>query len=487
MKKEKELKVDDVSEEIVENNLNGSKFKETDNSFIGKVKRFFKFEERNTNFKKETIAGVITFLTMCYILMVNPAMLSDTGMPFGGVFLATALISAISCIAFGLFSNLPFALAPGMGTNAFFVYTVVASLGYTWQEALAAGILAGILFLIISVTPLRKSIIKAIPVNLRFAISAGIGFFIAFIGFKNAGIIESDPATFVKLSFLNTPAVWLALFGLILSFVLKAINFKYTVITSLLVTGLLGVILGTIFKDSGLPQITAKQFVETYKGLGDIKITASGFVEGFKSKSLWRWDLILVIISFTFVDMFDTLGTFMACGDKAGLIDENGNIENADKAMLVDAGATVVGNMLGTPVVTTYVESTSGIDAGAKTGFSSVVVGLLFFLSIAISPVFQIFGHEAVTSLALILVGISMATQLKKIEWEKIEVAIYSFITIIIMTLTFSIANGIAFGFIFYTIVMLAQRRFKDVHPIMYGLSGFFVIYYILRAVFKLG
>ncbi|MGI6787473.1 MAG: NCS2 family permease [Acholeplasmataceae bacterium] len=470
--------------------------------FLEKMDKFFKITERGSNWRREIIGGLVTFLAMCYILAVNPGMLSGApvNMPYGGVFLATALIAGFATIAMGVFAKMPMGLAPGMGTNAFFAYSVVGAMGYSWQEALAAGVLGGVLFLILSITKIRTKILEAVPKNLRLAIGAGIGFFIAYIGLRNMGIITFDVgAKLTGLTDFNNPMVWLAVLGLVIAMVLHARGYRYTLIVSILVTAVVGVIVGEIFINNeymigadffngvvgatpNFPLISTAKF--NYTELGDIKITASGFVEGFASKNLWTPQIIMVIITFAFVDMFDTMGTFLATAGPAGLIREDGTIEGAEKGMIVDATATVIGNMLGTPVTTTYVESSAGIAAGARSGFASVVTGSLFLLSILLFPIFQIFSHPAVTGMALVLVGVLMATQLKNIEWDKPEVAIFAFMTIIIMVLSYSIANGIAFGFIFYVITMMAQKRFKEVHPVAYGLAGFFVIYYMLQAIF---
>lgn len=456
------------------------------NNFLNKVAKFFNFKEKDTNFRNEIVGGVVTFLAMSYILAVNPGFMEAAGMDWGGAFLATALIAGLASVVMGLWAKLPLALAPGMGTNVFFAFVVVgpSGMGYTWQEGLAAGLIAGVLFLIISLTGIRKLIMEAVPANLRLAIGAGIGFFIAFIGLQNAGIIVGDAGTLVTLTSFKEAYVVLSLFGIILAFVLHALDFRFSIIISILATTLVAFVLGTIFPKLGLPTFRGIDGF-SYKGLAGIKTTSRGFIDGFASKNLWKPELILVVISFTFVDMFDTMGTFMACAGPAGLIKEDGSIEGADRGLIVDSGATIIGNMLGTPVITTYVESSAGIAAGARSGFATVVTGSLFFLSILLFPVIELlFGNTYLTSMALVLVGVLMAQQLKNIEWDKTEVALFSFITIATTVLTYSIANGIAFGFVFYTILMMAQRRFKEVHPIMYAMSAVFVLYYISQAVF---
>lgn len=488
-------------EQVIQEDVAEKQQPEKENKSISKIDKFFKITERGSNWKREIMGGVVTFLAMCYILIVNPNILSqapglDGGtMPAGGIFLATALIAGISTIVMGLFAKLPFGLAPGMGTNAFFTFTVCMGMGYKWEEALAAGLIAGVLFLIISLTKIRTIIMEAIPANLRLAIGAGIGLFIAFIGLQGIHVVVDNSATLVGLTTFNGAHAAIAiigLFGIFLAFILHSLKFKYTIIVTMLVTAVIGIITyysmgganAKVLADgpinSGLPSFG--EF--NYSGLSGFKQTASGFVRGFGSKGLWRWDLILVIITFTFVDMFDTMGTFLATAGPAGLIKEDGSMENMDRALLVDSGGTVVGNMLGTPVVTTYVESSTGISAGARTGLASVVTGLLFLVSIALFPIFQIFSSSAVTAPALVLVGVLMMTQLKNIEWNKPEIAITTFITVIMMVLTYSIANGIAFGIVAYVLTHLVTKKRKDVHWMMYVLAVIFVVYYILQAVF---
>lgn len=458
-----------------------TKKKENGSTFLEKVDHFFKISERGSSFRNEIIGGLVTFLAMAYILAVNPQILSDSGMPVGGVFLATAIIAGIATIAMGLYAKIPFGLAPGMGTNAFFAYTIVGpnGLGYTWQEALAAGIVAGVLFLLLSITPARKMIIEAIPANLRLAIGAGIGFFIAFIGLQEAGIIVRNEGTLVGLTNFKDPIALLALFGIVLALILHTMDFKFAIITTIFTTAIIGVILGLIWKDVGFPSFG--EF--SYQDLGEIKTTSKGFIEGFKTV-FTKADLVLVVISLAFLDMFDTMGTFLATAGPAGLIHEDGSIDGLEKGLMVDSGATIIGNMLGTPVVTTYVESSTGIQAGARTGLASIVTGVLFLLSILLFPVLVVFSDSAITASALVLVGVLMAMQLKNIEWDKADVAITAFMTIAIMVLSYSISNGIAFGIIFYVITNLAKKRYKEIHPVMYTLAAVFASYYLIMALF---
>lgn len=469
------------------------------------IRRFFKFEERNTGFKKETIGGLTTFLAMAYILPVNAFMLSEAGMPYGGVFLATALSAIIGTLIMGIWAKYPVALAPGMGVNAFFTYTVCLSYNVPWQEALFAVFISGILFLIISVTGLRRKILNAIPRNLKFIVGASIGFFIAFVGLKNAGIITSDPGTLVGLGNFGHPTVILGLFGLTLALVLFAIGGKirsFSIIIAIAATAIVGLILGLLGVDYMPAYDTSESFFGHLKDLGDIKETFLAFMgknaDGtYHLLSLLTNPLALVIIfTFLFVDFFDTAGTLMAVGTEANLVDENGELIDGDKALLADSVATCAGSVLGTSTVTSYVESISGIESGARSGFSSVVIAFLFALSILLYPILSIVNGinigggvvlSPVTSMALIMIGVMMMSQLKFIDWNDTAVQVAAFFTIIFMILTFKISDGIAFGFLSYVIVKVASKKYKEVHPIMYGLSVVFIIYFVLHGLNEAG
>ncbi|MFA6801257.1 MAG: NCS2 family permease [Acholeplasmataceae bacterium] len=453
-----------------------------------KVKKFFKIEERGTSVRQEIIGGVITFLAMVYILGVNPAILGDasTGnaFPAGGVFVATALAAALATLIMGLFANYPIALAPGMGINAFIAYTVIAQwgYGYTWQEALAAVFISGVIFLVISLTPIRTWIINAVPYGLKKAIGAGIGLFIAFIGLQNAGIIVPDSATGVTLGDFTDPAVLLALFGIVVVLVLFAIKHrisKFALILSMVITAIVGVTISYAFSVEGLPKFGAFD----YSGLSEFKETFFGFATGLKTvfshDNLW-----FVLFSLVYLDIFDTAGTLIAVSEPAGLLNENGELEDVEKALLSDALGTIAGSVLGTSTVTSFVESSAGIEAGAKTGLSSVVVAILFLLSIALFPVFDIFiNYSALTSMALVLVGILMFTQIKSIDFTDVPTFASAFITMIMMVLTYKIGHGIAFGFIVYVLMMLVQKRGKEVSPVLYVLAVAFVIYFAADAI----
>ena len=471
------------------------------------IKSYFKLEERGRSVSTEILAGLTTFLAMAYILPVNSFMLVKTGIPLGGVFLATALAAGIASILMGLMANLPVALAPGMGLNAFFTFTVVFTYGLSWQSALAAVLISGVLFFIISVTGLRKIVINAIPGGLKFAVGAGIGFFIAFIGLKNAGVVGSNPVTFVALGNLAHPTVLLGVFGILLVFVLYAMGNRFALIISIVATAVLGTILGLVAPDfftstvangTGtaevflMPKWDAFSIGDMWSGAGETIFAAFGGMSGlFQSP-----EALTIIFALLFVDFFDTAGTLMAVGNQAGLVNDEGEIIGSEKALLVDSIGTMTGALLGTSNVTSYIESATGIEQGARTGLSSVVVGVLFILSIFAYPLlsfingvtygFDGFGdpmvYSPVTAMALVLVGALMVGQLKNIDWEDKAIVIPAFLTIIMMMLTFSIATGIAVGFIFYPLVMLVQKRTKEVNPIMYILAVLFVINFIVGA-----
>ena len=460
--------------------------------FASKINSFFKIEERGSTITKEVLGGLTIFLAMVYVLPVNADMLSYAGMNFGAVFAATALAAAFASLLMGIFANYPIGLASGMGVNAFFTWTAVNTLGFSWQEALAAVLVSGVLFLIISLTGLRKKVINAIPRNLKIAVGAGIGFFIAFIGFKNAGIIV-DGATYVTLGDLSQPTVFLSLFGIILVFVLHSLNLKiskFAIIISILVTGLLGVALGAIF-----PSLTALMPSIGGANLGAMSALKDTFGQAFIALPSLLSNPVsyAVIFTFLFIDFFDTTGTLVAVGHDAGLLNKDGELIGGEKALVADAAGTIFGAIVGTSTVTSYVESTTGIKQGARTGLSATVVGLLFLVALLFFPLFSFVGSIYVTvagniipvspatSLALVYVGALMAGQLKEIDWKDNVAVITTFIVIIIMVLAFSIAEGIAFGFIFYVILMLASKRAKEVDPVMFVLAGLFVIYYVLK------
>jgi adenine/guanine/hypoxanthine permease len=455
------------------------------------VKKFFMIDARQTTISAEIIGGVVTFLAMVYILPVNSFMLAATGMPQPAVFVATAIAAGVASILMGVIGKVPIALASGMGINAFFTYTIVFGLGFTWQEALAAVLVSGVLFLGISLTGLRRLVINAIPKGLKLAIGAAIGFFIAFIGLKNAGIIVDDVATLVKLGDLTNPAVLLGVFGITLVLVLFTVGGKlgrFAIIIAMLGTGVLGILLGLLF-----PGLTASMPAFTTSNLGDIALLKEVFGQAFGSLgSLLSNPLAYpVIFTLLFVDFFDTAGTLVSVGNAAGLLDEEGKLVGNDSALLVDSIGTIVGAVVGTSTVTSYIESNTGIQSGARTGLSAVVTGVLFLLSIFLYPIFGFvdavmiegIAYSPVTSLALVFVGILMMQQLKDVDFDDPIMLTSAFLTIIMTLLTFKISEGIAFGFMSYSLLMAVSPKRKDVHWMVYALGLFFlvqlIVYYI--------
>lgn len=432
------------------------------------VAGFFRIKERNSTFSREIVGGITTFLAMAYILFVNPSILAATGMSQDGVFLATALAAAFATLAMALIANLPVGLAPGMGLNAFFTFTLVFGMGITWEKALAAVFVSGILYLIICLVGIRKKIVNAIPQSLKYAVGAGIGFFIAFVGLQGAGIIVTDGSTLVALGDLSSPTVLLAIFGIVLTIVLLSLKIKGGILLGILGTAIVGVVMG-LFGVGGMP---------VYGGVISGNIGFDGVFGKVFGELGWvltsgvGW---VAILSFLFVDFFDTAGTLLSVTNQMDFLTE----KDIDKANIVDATSTVVGSVLGTSTTTSYIESLAGTAAGARTGFASIITGLLFVLAIFFAPLLSIIT-PAVTASALVIVGVMMTKSLGKIEWEHLPVAIGAFITIIFMILTYSISNGIGFGFIAYVIAMVASKKGKQVSPILYGVGIAFVIYLIL-------
>lgn len=441
------------------------------------MKRYFRFEELGTNYRTEFLAGLTTFLAMAYILFVNPSVLSLAGieelpdgvtrMNEGAVFTATAIAAAVGTLLIGLLARYPIGLAPGMGLNAFFAYTVVLGYGIPWETALAGVMASGLIFIVLTITGLREKIINVIPANLKLAVGAGIGFFIAFIGFQNAGIIVGNEATLVGLGDLGSPTVLLAVFGVFVSVILLSLNIRGGIFYGMIITSLVGMIFGLVPKITGVGDVVssvpslAPTFGQAFIHFGDI----------------FTLQMLVVILTFLFVDFFDTAGTLVAVATQAGLMKDN-KLPRAGKALFADSAATVVGSIVGTSTTTSYVESSSGVAVGGRTGFASVVTAGFFLLALFFSPLLAVITPQ-VTAPALIIVGVLMSKALKDIEWDKFEIAVPAFLTIIAMPLTYSIATGIAIGFVFYPITLIMQGRAKEVHPMIYVLSGIFVLYFI--------
>lgn len=439
------------------------------------LEKIFKLNEKKTNVKTEVMAGITTFLAMAYILGVNPIILGDAGMDTHSVFLATAISAAIASLIMGLVANYPVALASGMGVNALFAYTVCLKSGYSWEAALAAVFISGIIFILISVTGIRKAIINAIPLQLKLAIGAGIGFFIAFVGLKNAGIIVGSESTFVELGSFKSPVVLLAIFGILVTIALLAKKIPGAVFLGMVLTAVVGVVCGSVFQMEEMPALP-----ENILSL-DFSLEAFGaFTRGFKELFADPTGAFLVLFSFLFVDFFDTAGTLVAVANRIGLVNEKGELENVERALFADAIGTVAGAVLGTSTVTSYVESSSGVEVGGRTGLTSCITGLCFLISILFAPLVLATVTNAVTAPALIVVGILMAQQLGGVDWDDFVCATSGFVTIITMILSYSISHGIALGFITYLVAMVATGKRKEVSPIVWGLNVIFILYFIL-------
>ncbi|MDR2069620.1 MAG: NCS2 family permease [Spirochaetaceae bacterium] len=431
------------------------------------MEKLFKLQEHGTTVRREILAGLTTFLTMAYILAVNPGMLgSIEGMSKDGVFAATAIASGIATLVMAFAANLPVALAPGMGLNAFFTYTVVFGMGYSWQIALTAVFLEGILFIILSLFNVREAIIKAIPGNLKKAVAVGIGLFIALIGFANAGIVVNDAGTVIGLGDLSGRSPFLALLGLLLIIVLYALKIPGAILIGILATTVIGIPLGVTSIGQGW---TANDF-----------FPKAPLLFQFEFSSVLSFKFFTVFFTFLFVDIFDTVGTLVGVTTQAGLINKNGDIPRVKQALLADAIGTVAGAALGTSTVTSYVESTAGVAAGGRTGFSAMVTGILFFLSIFLSPLFLLIPSAA-TAPALIVVGFLMMRAVTSIDFTDPTEGIPAFLAIVMMPFGYSIAEGIVYGVLSYVILKTAVGRFKDVSVITWVLFAIFILRFFLH------
>lgn len=444
------------------------------------ISNFFKIEQYGSSIKKEIIAGTTNFLTMAYILGVNTVILTASGMDFNSVFLATAISSAIACFVMGLYANAPLGLAPGMGSNSFFTFVVVKLYGYSYQEALAMVFLSGTFFIILSLTGIRDKIINSIPENLKQSIGAGTGFFIALIGLVKAGIVVDSPATLITLGNLKNPTVLLAVFGFLITIVFISKKLEAAVFFGLLVTAIIGVILGK-FGIEGMP-IFADEIVKVNTSLNHF----GDFIIGLKSL-INKPDAIFLIFTFFFVDFFDTAGTLVAITNKITTSTERKY--EMKKMLFSDAIGTIVGAVLGTSTVTTLTESTSGVAAGGRTGLTAIVTGIWFLIASMFTPLVSIASPilvngiylEPIIAPSLICVGILMATQLTDIEWNDFSAAASGFTTIIMMVLTYSIPNGIAAGFIVYVFSKLFTNKVKEIKLSVWMMFILFVLHFMLK------
>jgi AGZA family xanthine/uracil permease-like MFS transporter len=429
------------------------------------LEKFFSLKQNNTTVRTEILAGLTTFMTMAYILAVNPDILSATGMDKNALFTATALSALIATLVMALFAKLPFALAPGMGLNAFFAFTVVLGMGHTWQFALTAVFLEGIIFLVLTFFNIRELIVNSIPISLKHAISAGIGLFIAFIGLQNAGIIVNNDAVLVGLGKMGSPAVLIAIGGIVLTAVLLSLKVKGAL--------LIGIFSATI---AGLPFGVTKM---PEGNLVDLPPSLEPIFFKFEFSQIFTFDMMIVLFTFLFVDMFDTVGTLVGVSSKAGMLDKDGKVPRVKQALFADAIGTTAGAILGTSTVTTYVESASGVAEGGKTGLTSLSTAAFFAIALFLAPLF-LMVPAAATAPALVLVGFFMMTPILNINFEDYTESIPAFIAIIIMPLTYSIAEGIVFGMLSYVLLKLLTGKTKDLTIVMVVLAVLFILKFFI-------
>lgn len=424
--------------------------------------KYFKLKQNGTNIRTEVIAGITTFLTMAYILAVNPSILSATGMDAPALFTATALAAIAGTLVMALWAKLPFALAPGMGLNAFFAFTVVLGMGYSWQFALTAVLIEGVLFIVLTIFNVREAIVNAIPKSVRLAISAGIGLFIAFIGLQNAGIVVDNPATLVGLGDITSGTALLGMIGLVITSVLIVLKVKGNLLIGIIVTALIGIPMG----------------ITTYGGVVNLPPSIEPIFFKFSFEHILTFDMLIVVFTFLFVDIFDTLGTLVGVSTKAKILDKDGNVPRIKQSFMADAIGTTVGAMLGTSTVTTYVESASGIAEGGKTGMTALITAACFAAALFLSPIFLAIPGAA-TAPALILVGLYMLEPIKQLDFADFSEAIPAFICILAMPLAYSIAEGITLGVLSYVLINLIAGNFKKISIGMYILAILFVLKYI--------
>ncbi|ALC82673.1 NCS2 family permease [Bacillus gobiensis] len=431
--------------------------------------QFFRLTERRTNVKTEVLAGITTFMTMSYIIFVNPAILADAGIPKEAAIAATIFATVLATLLFALWANMPIAVAPGMGLNAFFAYTVVLGQGLTWQTGLGAVFISGLVFFILTITGLRKKIIDGIPSVLKSAIAVGIGLFIAFIGFKQAGIIISNEETFVSLGEITKPAPLLALIGFLIVTVLTARKIKGAALICILLLSIVGMFIGIVEAPKSVNHILSFSLPSMSETFLQMDI-----------KAALHYGLLSIIFSFTLVELFDNLGSMIGLSKKAGLMNKKGEIEGLDKALVADSVATMASAAMGSTAMNAYVENATGIAEGGRTGLKALVVAFLFLLSILFTPLISIIPAFA-TAPILIMVGAFMLTEIKNIPLGDVTDAVPAFLTIILMPLTFSIGEGLTFGFLSFTFIKLLTGKAKEIHWIMYVISAAFIVNFIFH------
>ncbi len=453
------------------------------------LENFFKLKKNGTSVRTELVAGLTTFMTMVYILALNPAILSASGMDKGSILTATAVASAIACFAMALLSNKPFALSAGLGLNAYFAYTVCGQMGFSWQVALTAVLVEGLIFIVLSVTNVREAIFNAIPASLKTAVGVGIGFFITFIGLQNAGIIVDSP-TLVGLFNLKAAlasgtihtqgvAVMLALFGTLMIAYMFIKGIKGYMLWGILITWGLGMVLQLIGFYVPNPKAGFYSVIPSAVFSMPSSMASTMFQFDFNFMVSHIGDFIVILFAFLFVDIFDTIGTVIGCAEKSGMLDEHGKLPEIKGILLADAVGTTIGACLGTSTITTFVESSSGISEGGRTGLTAVTTGVLFLLALFFSPLFLTIPSFA-TAPALMFVGFLMMQQVTNINWQDLTKAIPAFVTITMMGFAYSISDGIAFGFITYTILHLCTGKKNELSPLMYVLSVVFILKYFL-------
>ena len=428
------------------------------------LKKLFGFDSTKTTVRTEIVAGITTFLTMSYILSGNPTMFGELdGMPIGSVFTSTALAAIVGCLAMAFIGKLPFGLAPGMGLNAFFVYSVCMGMGYSWQFALTAVLIEGLIFIVLTLTNVREAIVDAIPMSLRNAIGAGIGLFIAFIGLKSAGVVVDDGATLVALGDVTSGSALLAFIGLVITGFMYSRNIPGAILLGIIITMIIGIPLG----------------VTEFKGIVSAPESIAPIFCQFEFDKIFSVDMLVVVFTFFFIDMFDTVGTLVGVCTKAKMLDEKGNIHRVKQAFMADSIATTVGAILGTSTTTTYVESAAGVAQGGRSGLTALIVGACFVIAMFFSPLFLSIPSAA-TAPALIIVGLLMAEQIKNVNFDDFSESIPAFVCMLMMPLTYSISNGILIGMITYVLMNMICGKFKKLSPAMYILAALFILKYIL-------
>ena len=427
------------------------------------MNKLFGFDSTQTTIRKEIVAGITTFLTMSYILAVNPSMFSELDMPGGAVFTSTALAAIIGCVAMAFYGKLPFGLAPGMGLNAFFVYSVCLGMGYSWQFALTAILLEGLVFILLTVTNVREAIVNAIPLSLRNAIGAGIGLFIAFIGLESAGVVVANDSTLVTLGDITSGSALLALIGLVITGFMFMRNTPGAILIGILTTMLIGIPMG----------------VTEFKGVVSHPESIAPIFCQFELDKIFTLDMVVVVFTFLFIDMFDTVGTLVGVCSKANLIDDKGNIKRIKQAFMADAIATTAGAMLGASTTTTYVESAAGVAQGGRSGLTALAVAGCFAIAMFFSPLFLSIPAAA-TAPALIIVGLLMLESIVKIPFDDFTESIPAFVCIIMMPMSYSISNGILLGMIAYVLMNVVSGNYKKITPAMYILAVLFILKFVL-------